>query len=133
MPDLINLKVLIPFQVFAVVTEVLEVIAESLEGSFGLLPHRRDCVVPLAPGILTYKTGNGSETYVAVDQGVLTKAGLDVVVSVRRAVAGAELADLRSSIQKEFVSIDEGQRSVRDSSARLEAAFMHRFAMSQHD
>lgn len=133
MPELINLKVLVPFQVFAEVSEISEVVAESLEGSFGLLPHRRDCVVPLAPGILTYKTDIGRETYLAVDQGVLTKVGLDVVVSVRRAVAGTELSDLRTSIQKEFVAVDEGQRSARDASARLEAAFMHRFAVSQHD
>ena len=46
-----NLKVLLPFQVFAEKTGVLRIVAETREGSFGLLPHRLDCVAALAPGI----------------------------------------------------------------------------------
>ena len=50
-----NLKVLLPFQVFAEKTGVTRIIAETREGSFGLLPHRLDCVAALAPGILIYE------------------------------------------------------------------------------
>ena len=133
MPELISLKVLVPFQVFHEVSGVSEVVAESAHGSFGLLPHRRDCVVPLAPGILSYKVADGEETYMAVDQGVLTKAGLEVVVSVRRAVAGAKLSELRASIQTEYLALDDNERGARSATARLEAAFLHRLAASQHD
>ena len=55
-PALMNLKVLLPFQVFAEKTGVSRIVAETREGSFGLLPHRLDCVAALAPGILTYET-----------------------------------------------------------------------------
>ena len=51
-----NLKVLLPFQIFAEKTGVSRIVAETREGSFGLLPHRLDCVAALAPGILTYET-----------------------------------------------------------------------------
>ena len=44
------------------------------EGSFGLLPHRLDCVAALVPGILTYETKEDGTVYLAVDQGVLVKA-----------------------------------------------------------
>ena len=48
-----HLKVLLPFQVFADKSGVSRIVAETGEGSFGLLPHRLDCVAALTPGILT--------------------------------------------------------------------------------
>ena len=68
-PPLMNLKVLLPFQVFAEKTGVSRIVAETREGSFGLLPHRLDCVAALVPGILTYETGSEGEVFVAVDVG----------------------------------------------------------------
>ncbi len=81
-----NLKILLPFQIFAEKTEVLRIVAETREGSFGILPHRLDCVAALAPGILIYKTNQDGTVYLAVDEGVLVKAGQDVLVSVRQAI-----------------------------------------------
>src|ERR1017187_6663658 len=90
-PALMNLKVLLPFQIFAEKTGVLRIVAETRTGSFGLLPHRLDCAAALGPGILTYETESDGEVFVAVDEGVLVKSGLDVLVSVRRAIGGADL------------------------------------------
>ena len=70
-----NLKVLLPFQIFAEKTGVSRIVAETRDGSFGLLPHRLDCVAALVPGILTYETISDGEVFVAVDQGVLVKTG----------------------------------------------------------
>jgi F-type H+-transporting ATPase subunit epsilon len=74
-PTLMNLKVLLPFQIFADKRGVSRIVAETREGSFGLLPHRLDCVAALAPGILIYETEADGEVCVAVDEGVLVKAG----------------------------------------------------------
>ena len=81
-----NLRILLPFEVFAEKTGVSRIVAEARTGSFGLLPHRLDCVAALTPGILTYEVEAEGEVYVAVDDGVLVKTGLDVLVSVRRAL-----------------------------------------------
>ena len=51
-----KLKILLPFKVFAEKVDVLRIVAESHNGSFGLLPQRLDCVAALAPGILIYET-----------------------------------------------------------------------------
>ena len=96
-PTLMNLKILLPFQIFAEETGVSRIVAETPAGSFGLLPHRLDCVAALAPGILTYETEAEGEVYVAVDDGVLVKTGQDVLVSVRRALRGTDLGQLRES------------------------------------
>jgi F-type H+-transporting ATPase subunit epsilon len=127
-----NLKVLLPFQVFAEKTGVSRIVAESNEGSFGLLPHRLDCVAALVPGILIYETKEDGEIYVAVDEGVLVKAGTDVLVSVRRAVAGTDLAQLHEAVKREFLTLDEGQQSVRSVLAKMESDFIRRIAAFQN-
>ena len=128
-----NLKVLLPFQIFADKTGVSRIVAETPEGSFGLLPHRLDCVAALAPGILTYETEADGEVFVAVDEGVLVKAGPDVLVSVRRALGGTDLGQLRAAVTKEFLTLDEHEQSVRTAMARLETGFLRRFATFEHE
>jgi len=128
-----TLKVLLPFQVFAEKTGVSRIVAETHEGSFGLLPHRLDCVAALAPGILTYETEAEGEVFVAVDEGVLVKTGPDVLVSVRRALAGKDLSQLRETVTKEFLALDETEQSVRAVMAKLETGFLRRFATFRHE
>ena len=86
-PALMNLKVLLPFQVLIEKTGVTRIIAKTAEGSIGLLPHRLDCVAALAPGILVYEQVTGGESYLAVAGGVIIKTSLEVVISVRNAIA----------------------------------------------
>jgi F-type H+-transporting ATPase subunit epsilon len=128
-----NLKILLPFQVFDEKTGVSRIVAETREGSFGLLPQRLDCVAVLVPGILTYETEAGDEIFVAVDEGVLVKTGAEVLVSVRRALGEKDLGQLRTAVEKEFLAIDEQEQSVRTVMAKLESGFLHRFAAFQHD
>lgn len=128
-----NLKVLLPFEVFAEKSGVSRIVIETRDGSFGLLPHRLDGVAALSPGILIYETEAEGEAYVAVDEGVMVKSGLDVLVSVRRAIGGSDLGRLRDSVEKEFVNVDEHERSVRMVMARLETGFLRRLADMHHE
>jgi F-type H+-transporting ATPase subunit epsilon len=132
-PTLMNLKILLPFQIFAQETGVSRIVAETPAGSFGLLPHRLDCVSALAPGILTYETEAGDEVYLAVDHGVLVKTGQQVLVSVRRALRGTDLGRLRDSVEREFMALDESEKSLRSVVAKLEAGFLRRLASRQHE
>jgi F-type H+-transporting ATPase subunit epsilon len=128
-----NLKILLPFQIFAEKTGIVRIVAETREGSFGLLPHRLDCVAALAPGILTYQNEGEGEVYVAVDEGVLVKAGLDVFVSVRDAIAGTDLGRLHEAVDREFVHLNEREQSVRSVMARMESDFISRLAEFHHE
>lgn len=128
-----NLKILLPFQSFAEKTGVTRIVAETHEGSFGLLPHRLDCVAALAPGILIYQTESASEVYVAVDEGVMVKTGADVLVSVRRALGGTDLGQLRDLVEKEFLTLDAQEKSTRVVMAKMETGFLRRFASLQHE
>jgi F-type H+-transporting ATPase subunit epsilon len=131
--SLMHLKVLLPFEVFADKTGVSRIVAEAREGSFGLLPHRLDCVAALAPGILIYETQTDGEVCLAVDEGVLVKTGPDVLVSVRRAHGGKDLSQLRDAVEKEFKTLNEQEKSVRLVTAKLETGFLRRLAKLQHE
>ncbi|MGD0958444.1 MAG: F0F1 ATP synthase subunit epsilon [Methylomonas sp.] len=127
-----NLKVLLPSHVYAETTAVLRIVAETPAGSFGLLPHRRDCVAALTPGILIYETLADGEICLAIDEGVLIKTGPEVRVSVRRAIGGGDLAELRHLVEREFLTLNEQEQYVRSVNAKLEAGLLRRFASFQH-
>jgi F-type H+-transporting ATPase subunit epsilon len=128
-----HLKVLLPFQVFTEQIGVTRIVAETSDGSFGLLPQRLDCVAALVPGILIYQTESGGEVLVAVDEGVLVKTGANVLMSVRHAIGGTDLGQLRAAVEKEFLTLDENEQSVRTAVAKLETGFLRRFATLQHE
>jgi F-type H+-transporting ATPase subunit epsilon len=128
-----NLKVLLPFGIFAEKAGVSRIIAETREGSFGLLPHRLDCVAALTPGILIYETEEEGEVYVAVDEGVLVKTGPDVLVSVRRAMGGTDLGRLHDVVAQEYVKLDEHEQIVRSVMAKLETGLLRRLATFRHE
>ena len=132
-PTLMNLKVLLPFRIFSEKTGVSRIVAETREGSFGLLPHRLDCIAALVPGILIYEDEIEGEVYVAVDEGVLVKTGLDVVVSVRNAIGGTDLGELRDSVEREFLNLNEREQSIRSVMAKMEIGFVRRLAEFHHE
>jgi len=133
LPTLMNLKILLPFQVFAEKTGVSRIVAETREGSFGVLPRRLDCVAALVPGILIYEHAAEGEVYVAVDEGVLVKAGPDVRVSVRNAFSGTDLGELREAVEREFLHLDERALRVRSVLAKMESDLIRRMASLHHD
>jgi F-type H+-transporting ATPase subunit epsilon len=133
LPTSLRLKVLLPFQVFTEVSGVTRLVAETRNGSFGLLPQRLDCVAALTPGILIYETAADGEVFIAVDEGVLVKTADQVLISVRRALRGADLGQLRAAVEQEFLTLNAEQQSVRAVLAKLESGFVHRFAGFQQE
>lgn len=127
-----QLKIFLPFQIFAEKAGVSRIVAETYQGSIGFLPHRLDCVAALVPGILIFESEDQGEAYVAVDEGVLVKKGLEVLVSVRNAIGGDDLGLLREAVDREFRNLDEQEQSVRQVLAKMESVFIRRLVRSQH-
>ncbi len=127
-----NLDVLLPFGVLMRRSDVERIVAETAQGSFGLLPHRLDCVAALVPGILTFATAAQGEVFMAVDEGVLVKTGTSVRVSVRRALVHADLARLREAVEREYRARDDDARALRAVMTELESGFLARFDRIRH-
>ncbi len=128
-----NLKIFLPFKIFAEIDGVLRIVANTREGSYGLLPHRLDCAASLTPGILVYESATDGEVFIAVDEGVLVKVGTDVLISVRNAIGGTELRKLRTTVEQEFMDLDEQEERMRSALVKLESGFVRRMATFHHE
>jgi F-type H+-transporting ATPase subunit epsilon len=71
--------------------------------------------------------------YLAVDEGVLVKAGADVLVSVRHAIGGTDLGQLHEAVKREFLTLDQSERNVRAAVVKMESSLIGRFAEFQHE
>jgi len=120
-----DLKILLPYRVFADIKNVSRIVAETTEGSYGLLPQRLDCVAALVPGIFSYETNAGSVKYIAVDEGIMVKTGAQVLVSVRNAFGGADLGKLHESVENEYKKLDDTEKDTRATMAKMESGFIY--------
>jgi F-type H+-transporting ATPase subunit epsilon len=127
-----NLKILVPSRIFADEHGVAKVVVETTAGSMGLLPHRRDCAAAVAPGILSYEGAGGATVYLALDAGVMVKTGDAVVISVRRAVGGAGLADLEAAVKRDFLRVGAQERAMQNAMVKLEGGLIRHLAEFQH-
>lgn len=132
-PARMTLKILLPFEVLVESIDVLRVVVETQAGSFGLLPHRLDCVASITPGILVYETAEAGESFVAVDEGAMVKTGMNVLVSVRNAIIGVGLSELREAVKRDFLTLNEQEQDVRAVLARMETDFVRRIAQLHHE
>ena len=107
--------------------KVQKIITEAPGGSFCLLPRHIDFVTALVPGLLLYTDADNKEHFLAVDEGILVKQGEHVRVSTRRAIRGESLETLRQTVKQEFRQLDEKEKQLRSSLARLEADVVRRF------
>lgn len=130
--DLMQLKVLLPFKVFAQKDAVKNIVVKTDNGFLGLLPNRLDCVAVLTPGILSWHTALEGETVIAVDDGILVKAGKEVLVSVRNAIGGKDINALHEAVTQQFIQESEEENDLRLMLSKLESSFIHRFAEWQH-
>ena len=120
-----TLKILLPERV--VLDETVDkVVAESPQGSFGLLPRHVDFVAPIVPGLLAY-TQDEEESFVAVDEGVLVKCGAEVLVSVRDAVVGPDLDTLEGTVRDRFDERREQEKAMHTALAKIETEVVRRF------
>lgn len=118
-----HLKILLPFRIFTDTEDVSRIIMETATGSYGLLPQRLDCVTALVPGIFMYEANN-EEHYIAIDEGILIKAGQQVLVSVRNAIGGTSLGQLKEAVEKEFVKADESESQLRSVMDKMESGLI---------
>ncbi len=128
-----DLEILVPFRVFARKDVVSKIVIETPNGFYGFLPNRLDCVAPVVPCIMMYETPEEGEIYIAVDQGVMVKTGPRVLISVRHAIGGFDLGELQKAVEHDFLNLDERERTIRSSLAKLESSFIRRYAEFHHE
>jgi len=107
-------------------TSVGKLVAESDRGSFCVLPGHADTAILLVPGLLAYWGANGDEVIVAVDEGVLVKAGEELRVACQRAVVAGDLGSAEATVRERFQTQSEHEKRARSTLLRLEADILRR-------
>ena len=113
--------------------QVVRIVTVTHEGAFGILPHRLDCVASLIAGILIVELKGEDEIYIAIDEGVLVKTGLDVVISVRNAIGSMALPQLRKAVDEDFNRLDEQEQQLHFVLVKMETGFIRSLAAVQKD
>ncbi|GAB4188373.1 MAG: F0F1 ATP synthase subunit epsilon [Simkaniaceae bacterium] len=121
-----NLKILTPSGT-AFEGEVIEIIAEGSNGSFALLPRHIDFLSKIVPGIVVYVEAGGDEGFIAVDEGILVKQREVVFLSVREAVTGADLGELKKMVEEKFQKKEQEEKKANAVVSKLESDFIKRF------
>jgi len=106
--------------------EAVHVTAEDPGGSLGIRPGHAPLVAPLEQSIVTVRTENDGETYVAVNGGVLVVTGPEVRIASRQAVAGTDMAHLEDTVLKRFQEEAEASKASRTNFERMRLDFMRR-------
>ncbi len=127
-----NLKILLPSRIFCAQNNVDRIVVQTSSGSFGLLSHRADCVAAIVPGILVYQVKDHNEVFVALDQGVLTKAGSDVFISVRNALAGSDLSELKKQVEEDYLKLSAEQQTIHTAMVRMETRLIAQLVACKH-
>ena len=122
-----KLQVLLPHQVHLQCEQVVRIVVQTRQGSMGILPHRRDAVAVLVPGLFCYQLAGAAEQYLAVDAGLLVKTGMQVCVSVRNACGGTDLEKLRQHVARHYLQQDEQEQRLRAEMLKLESGFLRRY------
>lgn len=119
-----KLNISIPTEVILEKTGVIRIVVETVSGSFGILPLRLDCAACLIPGVLIFETEEEGECFVAVDEGILTKTGPDVRVSVKNAVVADTLESIEEIVKEHYLVRSEQEKKIRSMLAKLESDFI---------
>lgn len=126
MLDSMNLKILLPYEIFLEQEQVSRMVLDTYQGYYGIWPNRLDFSAAIAPGILTYQVKDRPETYLALDEGIAVKTGAQVTISVRNAISGNELGKLKREIEKMMNEIEDQEVEVRKVIAKLETGFIRK-------
>lgn len=101
--------------------------AESVYGTFTVLPKHIDFVTTLTTGLLSFQDCDGETEHLAVDEGICVKAGDEITVTTSNAFRDRDLGRLKELISSQFENLNERERKARSASVRLESDFIRRF------
>ncbi|MDX1585888.1 MAG: hypothetical protein R3222_04055 [Balneolaceae bacterium] len=120
-----HLKILTPEQIIAD-TWVDKIVAEAHNGFFCLKPRHIDFTSALRAGIFYYYR-EGEEFLTAIDNGILVKCGVEVLVSAHNAVAGKNLSELDKLVKQKFLKEEETEEASVLALRNLEAELVQHF------
>ena len=122
-----HLLIALPYTILLDEPEIKRLVIPTPQGSYGIFPNRLDCMASLTSGIVTYYGADDREYFVAVEEGILVKAGREVTLSVRNGITGADLGSLTAAVEADFQEKKKAQSDLDLALAKLERNFIRSF------
>lgn len=121
----LRLRVLVPERLLLDIP-VLQLVADTVDGSWCIKPRHIDFVTALQRGILVYKDERNMEAFIALNEGLLIKCDKDVTITTQDAIRGDKLEELRHNVAMKYREDDEQQKLARTALVRLESGAIRR-------
>jgi len=119
----VKIRILTPSEV-VLDQEVEHVTVEDATGSLGIRPNHATLVTALVPGIVCARAAGGSETYVAVNAGLMLVDGDVVEIVSRQAVRGSDMLQLEQNVVAGFEKEVDEDRANRVAFEKLRLSFL---------
>lgn len=103
--------------------DIEKIHAPTQRGDWCLLPRHADLVMEIVPGILTHHA-NGEQAAIALNTGLLVKAGDEVLIASDQAVISDCLADLTHAVQEQFLRQSEDEKRAQTALAHIETGLI---------
>ena len=121
---LFKLKIITPSKVLE--REVTHIRLGDESGFFGILSGHTDFITALPPSLGYYTGPGGRETFIAVNEGILSvKNGL-VTLSAREVFESGDAARLSETIQKEALGRSAAETALSSTLKGMETAFIEK-------
>lgn len=113
--------------------DILSVTLETLDGYYTLLPKHVDFAAVLTSGIVSYKTVDEKEKYLACHQGIAIKKASRVTLTVQGGILADSLPELQQQIAFEAKQNEQQRKELNTAMARLELGVIRGFQKLRGD
>lgn len=97
--NVLNLRVYTPEKLF-LEKEILKITLNGKEGSFSILPKHVDYISSFDDCIMCYTDTSNKTSFLATNQGIITKIGRNIEISTFHVIVGNSLMELKNNINE---------------------------------
>lgn len=97
--NVLNLRIYTPEKLF-LEKEILKITLNGKEGSFSILPKHVDYISSFDDCIMCYTDTSNKTSFLATNQGIITKIGRNIEISTFHVVVGNSLMELKNNINE---------------------------------
>lgn len=97
--NVLNLRIYTPEKLF-LEKEILKITLNGKEGSFSILPKHVDYISSFDDCIMCYTDTSNKTSFLATNQGIITKIGRNIEISTFHVIVGNSLMELKNNINE---------------------------------
>lgn len=97
--NVLNLRIYTPEKLF-LEKEILKITLNGKEGSFSILPKHVDYISSFDDCIMRYTETSNKASFLATNQGIITKIGRNIEISTFHVIIGNSLMELKNNINE---------------------------------